>query len=104
MFAQCSTPLLATFRTFTSCTSHQQVCRQKYRASSIQRTKKDFIELLDRVHILHMEHHLPLVGRLPPLLRRLHLHLQPCWQVIAVAIVIAIMIAISIAIAKPLAF
>ena len=59
-----------------------------------------------------MEHHLPLVGRLPPLLRRLHLHLQPCWQVLAVAIAvaiaimmaIAIMIAIAIAIAEPLAF
>ena len=33
-----------------------------------------------------MEPHLPLVGGLPRLLHRLHLHLKPCRQVLAIAI------------------
>ena len=41
-----------------------------------------------------MEPHLPLVGGLPRLLHRLHLHLKPCRQVLAIAIAHVIVIVI----------
>ena len=47
---------------------------------------KKSIRVIYRFHLLDMEPHLPLVGGLPRLLHRLHLHLKPCRQVPAIGI------------------
>ena len=55
---------------------------------------KKSMKVIYRFHLLDMEPHLPLVGGLPRLLHRLHLHLKPCRQVIVIVIAIGIAIVI----------